>query len=506
MRQDLRWRAGIIFIVTIILGLIISPIGAGLFKTDPIRLGLDLKGGVELLLSPDYRVGSNVLLKLGDAFTAKLTQANIAAPQVAPLGVMDGDRYDGLKFTFASAADAQRAMNVGAFPEHYSFEQMGETKNFNLSPTVKVNAVEVRILQDARDFPEDALERSKAIIEHRISEAASGMAEADVRLDGKGRLNVQLPGLKTLQQARDIIVATGRLTFRINDQIVLDGTDMQDIRVSYEAGKGYVINFIFKGEGAKQLEKITTENIGKKMAVYLDESMLMDPVIQDAIPGGSGVITLGSASKDEVEKDALLMKSGALPVSLRVVQSTQVAPTLGKEIVNQSVLAAVIGVAAVVAFMLIFYSLPGLLADFALMIFVVLFLGVMAIFRGVLTLPGIAGFILTVGMAVDANVIIFERIKDEIRSGKRVRPAIHAGFDRALIAIVDSNVTTLIAALVLFFFGTGPVQGFAITLTLGVLISMVSAIFVTRTFLEWKVDNDPDHYTKYFGAKEVPIE
>ncbi|HBF40101.1 MAG TPA: protein translocase subunit SecD [Firmicutes bacterium] len=506
MRQDLRWRVGFIFIITIFLGLIISPIGAGFFKTDPIRLGLDLKGGVELLLSPDYRLGTNILNKLGDALTAKVTQASIAAPQVVPLGVMDGDRYDGLKLTFASASDAQRAMNLNAFPEHYQFNQFGESKNFNFTPVVKGNVIELKVLEDARDFPEDALDRSKAIIEHRISEAASGMAEADVRLDGKGRLNVQLPGLKTLQQARDIIVATGRLTFRINDQIVLDGTDMSDVRVSYEAGKGYVINFTFKDEGAKQLEKITTENVGKQMAVYLDESMLMNPVIQDPIPGGSGVITLGSAAKDEVEKDALLMKSGALPVSLRVVESTQVAPTLGKEIVKQSILAAIIGVVAVIIFMLLFYSLPGLLADGALIVFVILFLGVLALFRGVLTLPGIAGFILTVGMAVDANVIIFERIKDEIRNGKRVRPAIHSGFDRALIAIIDSNVTTLIAAVVLFFFGTGPVQGFAITLSLGVLISMFTAIFVTRTFLEWKVDHDPDRYAKYFGAKEVTIE
>ncbi len=506
MRQDLRWRVGLILVITILLGLMISPIGASFFKTDPIRLGLDLKGGVELLLAPDYRLSTNSLNKLGDALMAKITQASITVPQVAPLGVMDGDRYDGLKFTFANSADAQRAMNINAFPERYQFDQSGEGKNFNFSSVQKGNVIEVKILEDARDFPEDALERSKAIIEHRISEAASGMAEADVRLDGKGRLNVQLPGLKTLQQARDIIVATGRLTFRINNQIVLDGTDMQDIRVAYEAGKGYVINFSFRGQGAKQLEKITTENVGKQMAVYLDESMLMNPVIQDPIPGGSGVITLGNATKEEVEKDALLMKSGALPVSLRVVESTQVAPTLGKEIVRQSVMAAIIGVAAVVAFMLIFYSLPGLMADFALMIFVVLFLGVMALFRGVLTLPGIAGFILTVGMAVDANVIIFERIKDEIRNGKRVRPAIHAGFDRALIAIIDSNVTTLIAAVVLFFFGTGPVQGFAITLSLGVIISMITAIFVTRTFLEWKVDHDPDRYVKYFGAKEVTIE
>jgi preprotein translocase subunit SecD len=503
LRQDLRWKAAIIFFVTLILALIISPVGANFFKTDPIRLGLDLKGGVELLLAPDYRVGSSTLFKLGDALNTKIIQAGIPTPQIAPLGVVDGDRYDGLIFTFASAADAQRAQNINSFPERYRFDQLGEVRNYNFETDLKGNIVELKVLQDARDFPADALDRSKAIIENRINEAASGMAEADVRLDGKGRLNVQLPGLKTLQEAKDIIVATGRLTFRINNQIVLDGTDMQDIRVAYEAGKGHVIHFTFKGQGAKQLEKITAENINKKMAVYLDETMLMDPVIQDVIPGGSGVITLGNATKQEVEKDALLMKSGALPISLRVVQSTQVAPTLASETIKQSMFSCIIGLILVVGFMLLFYGIPGLLADAALILYAIFVLGVMAIFRGVLTLPGVAGFILSLGMAVDANIIIFERIKDELRNGKRVRAAVKGGFDRAFVTILDSNLTTLISAAVLLFLGNGPVQGFAVTLIIGVLISMVTAIFVTRVFLEWRIDHDPDRYAKHFGVKEV---
>lgn len=503
MRHDLRWKSAIIFIVTLILGVLISPVGAGLFKTDPIRLGLDLKGGVELLLAPDYRINSTSLYKLGDELVNKAKQANIAAPQVEPLGTLDGDRYDGLRFTFASPADARRAGNINVFPEHFKIESFGETKNLNIQSEIKGNVVELNVLQDAKDFPDDALDRSKAIIEHRINEAAAKMAEADVRMDGKGRINVQLPGLKTLQEARDVIISTGRLTFRINNQIVLDGTNMQDIGVSYEAGKGYVINFTFKGDGAKQLERITTENIGKQMAVYLDETQLMDPVIQDAIPNGSGVITLGNATKQEVENYALLMKSGALPISLRVVQSTQVAPTLANETIKQSVFSCIIGLILVIGFMLLFYGIPGLLADAALILYAVFVLGVMAIFRGVLTLPGIAGFILSLGMAVDANIIIFERIKDELRNGKRVRAAVQAGFDRAFVTILDSNLTTLISAAVLFFLGNGPVQGFAVTLIIGVLISMVTAIFVTRVFLEWRIDRDPDRYAKHFGVKEV---
>jgi preprotein translocase subunit SecD len=251
------------------------------------------------------------------------------------------------------------------------------------------------------------------------------------------------------------------------------------------------------------LNKITTENTGKKMAVYLDESMLMDPVIQEPIPNGSGQITLGNATKAEVEKNAILMKSGALPVSLKVVQSTQVEPTLGKEIVRQSLVSGIAGIILVMVFIVIFYSFPGLLADCALVMYAIFVLGFMALFRGVLTLPGVAGLILGIGMAVDANIIIFERIKDELRSGKRVRAAIHGGFDRAYVTILDANVTTLIAAGVLFFFGSGSVQGFAVTLSISIIVSMFTAIFVTRFFLEWRMDQDPDRYAKYFGVKEV---
>ncbi len=504
MRHDLRWKSAIIFLIVLIFGSLIGPLGEKIFKSDPIRLGLDLKGGIELLLTPDYRLGSAVLSKTGDELTVKMKQAQISLPEVSPLGVLDGDRYDGLQFTFANAADLQRAVNVGIFRERFKLEAFGEVRNLIFEPKAENNVMKLKITQDAADFPQDSLERSLEIIDRRISEASSGMAEADVRLDGKGRLNVQLPGIQSLAEAKGLITATGRLTFRINNRIMLDGTDLRDVRVSFnENNRGWVIAFEFKGNGSKQLEKITTENVGKKMAVYLDESMLMEPVIQDPIPGGSGIITLGNASKEEVQQYALLMKSGALPISLRVVQSTQVAPTLGKEVVKQCLVAGAIAVFMVVAFMMVFYGIPGLMADFALIIYGILTLGVMALFRGVLTLPGIAGLILSLGMAVDANIIIYERIKDELRNGKRVRAAVLAGFDRAYITILDSNLTTLIAAGVLFFMGSGAIQGFAVTLSIGVLISMFTAIFVTKVFIEWRIDHDPDRYAKYFGIKEV---
>lgn len=495
MRRDLRWKSIVIIVI-------VAAFAAALHFA-PIRLGLDLKGGIELLLAPDYRVSSKVIGKLGDVISEKLKTANISETSISPLGILDGDRYEGLKITFATPEEAQRADNIGAFPEEYTMNFYGETKNLNITKKIKGNIVELTVLQDPKDFPEDTLKRSLEVISHRIDDASSGMAEADVRLDGKGRINVQLPGISSLEKARELIAATGRLTFRINNQIVLDGTDLKDVSVSLKQGEGYVINFAFKGNGVRQLEKITTENIGKPMAVYLDEELLMEPIIKSAIPGGEGYISLGGKDKEEVVNYAILMKSGALPVSMKVVQSTQVAPTLGKEIIHQSLIAGIISLAVVVLFMILFYGMPGLMADVALAMYGIMVLGVMAIFRGVLTLPGVAGFILSLGMAVDANIIIFERIKDEIRNGKRVRAAIEGGFHRAYTAILDSNLTTLISAGVLLFFGSGPIKGFAITLGLGVLISMFTAIFVTRVLIEWRVDHDPDRYIKHFGGKEV---
>ena len=219
MRQDLRWKGAVVFFATLIFALLLfTPIGTGLFKTDPIRQGLDLKGGVELLLAPDYRLGSSAIFKLGNELVAKMQQANLAAPKVDPLGTLDSDHYEGLVLTFASPAEAQRAINLNLLPDTYKFDAMGDTKNLNFHSKVNGNQVEITILQSATDFPADSLERSMAIIENRINSEASGMAEADVRLDGKGRLDVQLPGINTLEQAKDIITATGKLTFRIDDK------------------------------------------------------------------------------------------------------------------------------------------------------------------------------------------------------------------------------------------------------------------------------------------------
>lgn len=506
MRHDLRWKVWLIFIVAVVFAFLIHPTTGGkIFKTDPLRLGLDFKGGIELTLEPDYRLGANYLAQLQTQLLTKLRQANIPEPTVGFIGTIDNNRYEGLRLVFDNASNLERASNLKIFTSTYKFESFGETKNLIFESETKGNVLELKVKQNKQDFPGDALERAKSVIANRINEKSAGMAEAEVRIEPqKERINVQLPGLKSLEQAQEIIITTARLTFRINNQIVLDGTDLTVEGVNFDQTKGgYAIHFSMKGNSAKVLAKITADNVGKNMAVYLDENELMNPRIESALPDGSGVITLGDAPKSEVDRYALLMKSGSLPISLRVIQSNQVAPTLGSETVKTGLIASIIGVIMVILFMLLFYGLPGLLADAALIIYATLVLGVMVVFRGVLTLPGLAGFILGIGMAVDANVIIFERIKDELRNGKRLRAAVEGGFHRAFTAILDSNLTTLIAAVVLLFYGTGPIQGFAVTLVISVLVSMFTAIFVTRVFIDWKIDNDPDRYAKQFGFKEV---
>lgn len=508
MRKDLRWKATVIFILTILLALVVLPTftGKALLGSEPIRLGLDLKGGIELLLEPDYHLSGQDLNSLQTKILDGLKGAGMTEPKVEYLGIQDNNKYDGLVFTFANAADLTRAKNLGIFNAETKLDAASGIKNIMLNGTVKGNQLEVEVQQSPSDFPQDSLERAVTIIEHRINEASAGMAEADVRLDKNGRIFVQLPGINSLQKANDLITSTGRLTFRINGKVVLDGTDLQDIKSMYVSRTdytGYALSFQFKGKGSQILNDITTQNIGKNMAVYLDESELMDPRIQSAIPNGSGEITLGNVSKEDADRDALLMKSGALPISLKVAQSNQVAPTLGAEIVRLSLLGCVIGIVLVMIFMLIFYGVPGLLGDAALILVALIMMGVMAVFRGVMTLPGIAGIVLTMGVAVDANIIIFERVKDELRNGKRVRPAVDSGFKRAFITVLDCHATLIIVSAVLYFSGNPAIQGFATTLFIGSLATIFTATFVTKFLLDWRIDHNPDAYAHYFGDKEV---
>jgi preprotein translocase subunit SecD len=505
MRKELTWKAcfhfGLILVAALLLFL--PQIKETLFKgEDPIRQGLDLQGGIELVLAPDYRVEDRVLLGIKEDLNARITKLGIAQPKSDVLGIAENNKYDGLKFTFASADEVKRVLNAKAVPERMDWNKGVESMKLLLKSeqdSKNANVLRVNIQIDPAMFDSEAIARAKEIISRRVN--SSGLAETDVRYDQKNkRIQVQLPGVDSIEKAEKLLKATGRLNFRLNGKIVMFGDDLKDAKASLDPSKGVpVINFRFGDAGAQQFYNITRANVGQQLAMYLDEKMLMEPVINEPIPNGSGQITLGGGtSMDQAREYAILMRSGALPISLRTIQNTQVAPTLGSEMIRQSIIGGVVGLILVILFMITLYGVPGMVANIALAGYAILTLGAMAVFRGVLTLPGVAGFILSVGMAVDANMIIFERIKDELRNGKRLRAAVDGGFHRAFSAIFDSNLTTMITAIVLLFFGTGPIKGFGVTLTLGILISMFTAILVTRNMLDMMVDKNPDKYAKLF--------
>ncbi len=473
---------------------------------DPLRRGLDLKGGLEVILAPDYRVESRVLSEIQTHLLKEIKEFGVTTPKVSFLGkANDNNRYEGLVFQFASQEDAERVLRAKVIKDKLTWRAGIEEKKLllkaELSPTEPGN-LRVAIEEDPANFPADALYQAKVIIENRIN--ATGLAETVVRLDqNKNRIEVQLPGIKSQEEAERLIKSTGRLNFRLNDRIVMFGTDLEDAQAMFDSERGVpAIQLRFGKVGAKLFEQITTEHVNEILAIYLDEDLLMAPVISEPIPNGNAQITLGSGSTLQDAKDyAILLKSGAFPLTLRSVFVTQVAPTLGTETVRLSLIAGAIGIILVLFYMIFNYGRMGLVADLALIIYTLLVIGSLVAFRAVLTLPGVAGLILGIGMAVDANVIIFERIKDEKRSGKVMGSALKAGFERAFTTIVDSNVTTLIVAAVLSYFGTGPVKGFAVTLALSIVISMFTAIIVSRTFLEIWVSKSPDKFLTKYGVR-----
>lgn len=347
----------------------------------------------------------------------------------------------------------------------------------------------------------DALDAAKSVIEQRVN--ALGTTEPVIQVQGNNRIVVELPGIKTSEdrdRAVRLFGETGLLEFmdvgvanlapgtRVEDgqfPTILTGknVDPRAVGVSFDERNRPQINFGWDAEGAAIFADYTEKNIGRNLAIVLDKVVLSAPRIQSRIQE-RGVIT-GTFSLQEARDIVTKLKYGALPVPMKVIQQREVGASLGEDSIRKSVIAGTVGLGIVMAFMFIYYRLPGLLADLALLIYAAI---TFAIFKNpwapvTLTLAGIAGFILSIGMAVDANILIFERMKEELRSGRTLGSAIETGFSRAWSSIRDSNSSTLITCIILFSFGTGMIRGFALTLALGVLVSMFTAIVVTRTFL-----------------------
>ncbi len=369
------------------------------------------------------------------------------------------------------------------------------------------------VLSDAEKLVSDELTiaRSLEIIRRRVDEV--GTREPTIQRQGTNRILIQVPGLGSAQELKDLLGSTAKLEFKpvvgqtrdpqtaagarnelipsldqeglfyiVEELPVVTGEELVDAQPTFDQNGQPAVSFRFNPAGGRKFGNYTAENIGSPFAIVLDSKVISAPTIQSHISGGSGIIT-GNFSVEETTNLAVLLRAGALPAKMNFLEERTIGPELGQDSIDAGKIAAIIAAIGVLVFMVLSYGLFGLFADIALIINVALIFGLLSMIGATLTLPGIAGIVLTVGMAVDANVLIFERIKEELKSAKGPARAIELGYEKALSAILDANITTFITAVILFVMGSGPVRGFAVTLGLGIITSVFTAIFVTRLII-----------------------
>jgi preprotein translocase subunit SecD len=385
-------------------------------------------------------------------------------------------------------------------------------ENLKLGLDLK-GGVQVR-LQAEGTVTDQEINKIIAIMRNRID--GLGVTEPLIQKEGTNRVLIEIPGIEDAKGAIELIGQTAQLEFRTmdNGEVVLTGKDLKKAEEGKNVEKGeFYVNLEFNKEGAKkfaaatsrlvntypQINSTDSERVKRCVGIFLDDEALTVPYVIQAITGGSASID-GFQSLEDAHKTALLINSGALPVPVKIIENRTVGPTLGADSIVKSKAAALWGIVAIMIFMLLFYRVPGIIADLSLVLYSVLLLGVLVLINATLTLPGIAGFLLSIGMCVDANILIYERLKEELRNGKSLRAAMDAGFARAFTTILDSNITTILAAAVLFFMAVGSIKGFAVTLSIGILCSMFTAITFTRFVLKLLIDSGLVKNTKLYGA------
>ena len=355
-----------------------------------------------------------------------------------------------------------------------------EFKSFNKAITKGLDLQGgVSVLMEIQDenVTKSDLEKTRQLIDLRVNKL--GVAETSVTIEGDRRVRVEIPGEYNSKDLVDSLSKTGNLTFKDADgNEVLNGSDVDEASV--------VINST-NNAPVVSLKLTDQANLNKTISIYMDDEEISSPTVNAVITDGNAIIE-GSGSLDEAKNLAGLINAGALPVTVKAAQIENVGAQLGAEALPNAVKAGLIGIVIIFVFMIIYYRVPGVIASIALTLYVCLVLLAFVEADVALTLPGIAAFLLTVGMAVDANILIFERIREELKNGMSVKSAVDKGFSNALSSIVDSNITTIIAALVLYFMGTGSVKGFAVTLIIGIVVSMFTAVIVTKTLMKWAVD------------------
>ena len=364
------------------------------------------------------------------------------------------------------------------------------------------------IVLEAVDTPEapvtdDSLNRAVSIVERRINEM--GLTEPIVQKEGARRIIVELPGEKNPEKAIETIGKTAVLEFKDESGTTrMTGNDLKTAKEQIDQGKKNVVAIEFTDEGAKKFADLTASNVGRKIGIYLDGAPLTEPVVNEPITGGKAVIT-GSKTLEDAKNLAILLRSGALPVKLQVMEVRTIGPSLGQDSKVKSEKAFAIGIVLIMIFLIIIYRMSGVVANIALLVYVLILLSILKYLDATLTLPGIAGVILSMGFAVDANILIFERFKEEVLIGKSLRTSMEAGFKRAFNTILDANVSVMIAAIVLIVMGSGTVKGFAVNLALGIIVSMFTAIIVSRSLLTWYINTGLITNPWFYGLnRKVP--
>ncbi len=467
-----------------------------------VNLGLDLQGGSHLLLEVDL---SSVITERSEGLVSSLRpdlrKDKIGYRRLDDIAASDGG---GVRIQLRDEGDIEAVRNI--------VRQLDNT----LTIDVDENLVTASFSDEAiTEIQNQTIDQSIEIVRRRIDE--TGTREPVIQRQGDDRILVQLPGLDDPSRIKDLLGTTAKLTFHLvveraqgsstmslpmveNDglpmilerQSILSGDMLTNASVSQDSNGQPAVSFSFDGVGTKKFAKFSSESVGKLFAIVLDNEIISAPVIREPIIGGAGQIS-GSFSIKEASDLALLLRAGALPAPLEILEERSVGPSLGADSVQAGKIASIIGLVGILIFMFLSYGRFGAYANVALLVNVALIFALLSSIQATLTLPGIAGIVLTIGMAVDANVLIFERIKEEIANGRSPISAVDAGFSRAMSTIIDANLTTLIAAIILFSFGTGPIKGFSVTLIIGIITSFFSAIMVTRLLVVlWLKKNKPN--------------
>ncbi|HTK86143.1 MAG TPA: protein translocase subunit SecD [Nitrospiraceae bacterium] len=490
-----------------------------------ITLGLDLQGGIHLVLEVEEERAVEIAVDRSvNAIQDLLVDKKIPVESVK--------RTASNQVTLAFQNGELKTQIQKIMEDFPSFVE-AESQATSTTIVYEIKDAEIKRIKDS------AINQALETIRNRIDQF--GVAEPLIQRQGLKQIVVQLPGIREPKRAKDLIKETALLEFKLLDEasklsmdlpqrvpkgkeedilkqfegklpegdqilfekmvekdtgresripylvkkrVMLTGDVLSDARVSIGQFNEPYVSVTFDAKGAREFDRITGDNVKKRMAIVLDNTIYSAPVINERISGGRAQIT-GTFTTQEANDLAIVLRAGALPAPLKIIQDLTVGPSLGQDSIAKGVRATLFAGLLVVVFMMVYYKMSGVIADFALVLNLICLIGALAALNATLTLPGIAGIILTIGMGVDSNVLIFERIREELRQGKPVRLAVDSGYDKALLTIIDSHVTTLITGLVLFLFGTGPIKGFAVTLCLGITINLFTAMVGTKVVFDW---------------------